>query len=254
MPCARLADPRLLELLGEPQRLLRRVDREHVVARVHVERGRLLVEVHELQAGRAVLQEVDALLVALDRLLALAAVPQARADLAVQVGDAREVLLLAVVLERLLPQVHGGADAPHAEGHVGLLLGHARDGARVVRAVDLLRGLVVIERLGVGVQRRRGVAGSLQVLERLAMDLLGVDALHPALCGDDRGAPEVLGQQRDDLVRALAGTVLEEAADVEVLARADGLGQHPVGDVADQDVLERVLPLARRVAHRRRAR
>ena len=123
-------DARLLELLREAQRLLRCVDREHVVARVHVERGRLLVEVDQLQARRAVLQQVDALLVALDRELALAPVPQARADLAVQVRDAREVLLLAVVLEALLPQLHGGAHAAHPECDVALLLQHPRDRCR----------------------------------------------------------------------------------------------------------------------------
>ena len=85
---ARLAEP-----LRQPQRLLGGVDREHVVARVHVEPGGLLVQAHELQARRPVLQQVDALLVVLDRRLALALVPQRRADLAVQVGHPLEVLL-----------------------------------------------------------------------------------------------------------------------------------------------------------------
>ena len=65
---------RLAELLGEPQRLLGRVDGEHVVAGVQVEPGGLLVEADELDARWPVLQEVDALLVVLDRRLALALV------------------------------------------------------------------------------------------------------------------------------------------------------------------------------------
>ena len=84
---------RLAEALGEAQRLLGGVDREHVVAGVHVERGRLLVEAHELEARRAVLEQVDAALVVLDRALAVALVPEPGADLAVQVADPREVLL-----------------------------------------------------------------------------------------------------------------------------------------------------------------
>ena len=43
-------------------------------------------------------------------------------------------------------------------------------------------------------------------------------------------------------------------ADLEVLARAHGPRQHPVGDVADQDVLERVLALAGKPHRRRRGR
>ena len=58
---------RLAEPLGQPQRLLGGVDREHVVSGVHVERRRLLVEAHQLDAGRAVLEQVDALLVVVDR-------------------------------------------------------------------------------------------------------------------------------------------------------------------------------------------
>ena len=65
------------------------------------------------------------------------------------------------------------------------------------------------------------------------------------------GAAVVLGQQRDHLVGAVAGALLDEAADLEVLARAHRLGQHPVGDVADQHVLERELALARAGCPRR---
>ena len=48
----------------------------------------------------------------------------------------------------------------------------------------------------------------------------------------------MLGQQRNHLVAALTGALLDEPANLEVLARAHRLGQHRVGDVADQHVLE----------------
>ena len=104
IPWARLAAAGLAEPLGEPQRLLRRVDREHVVAGVHVERRRLLVEADELDARRAVLEQVDAALVVLDRALAIALLPEPGADLAVQVADPGQVLLAAVVLHALAPR------------------------------------------------------------------------------------------------------------------------------------------------------
>src|SRR5207247_2418706 len=81
------------EALGEAKRLLGRVDREHVVAGVHVEGGRLLVEADELEARRPILEQIDAALVVLDRPLAIALVPERSADLAVQVPDPRQVLL-----------------------------------------------------------------------------------------------------------------------------------------------------------------
>ena len=92
------------------------VDREHVVAGVHVERGGLLVQAHELEAGRPVLQQVDPALVVADRALAVALVPEPGADLAVQVADPRQVLLAAVVLEALLPELDGAVDAARAAG------------------------------------------------------------------------------------------------------------------------------------------
>ena len=57
---------RLAESLREAQRLLGGVDGEHVVAGMHVQRGGLLVEPHQLEARRAVLEQIDALLVVLD--------------------------------------------------------------------------------------------------------------------------------------------------------------------------------------------
>ena len=117
---ARLAEP-----LGQAERLLRGVDREHVVARVHVEPGGFLVQAHELEARRPVLQQVGALLVVVERLLALALVPERRADLAVQVAHPAQVLLRAVVLEALLPHLDRRVDAAHPQRDVALLLADA---------------------------------------------------------------------------------------------------------------------------------
>ena len=62
------------------------------------------------------------------------------------------------------------------------------------------------------------------------------------------GAAVVLGEQRADLVDAVAGAVLDERADLEVLPCPHRLGQHAVGHVPDQHVLERQLALARETA------
>ncbi len=120
----------LAEALGEPQRLLGGVDREHVVARLHVQPGRLLVQAHERERRLAVLDQVDAPLVVLDRLLALALVREPGADLAVQLGDVLEVLAAAVVLERPLPDVDRGVDAAEPQRDVALLLQQPGDAPR----------------------------------------------------------------------------------------------------------------------------
>src|SRR3954447_7987817 len=121
---------------------------------MHVERRRLLVEAHELQARRAVLQQVDALLVVLDRLARLALVPERRADLAVQVADALELLLRALVLEALAPHLDRLVDMAHAQRDVALLLADPRDRSGIVRAADAARGRVAVDGLGVREQRR----------------------------------------------------------------------------------------------------
>jgi len=54
----------------------------------------------------------------------------------------------------------------------------------------------------------------------------------------------VLGEQRNDLLDALPGAVLDKAGDLEMLLRAHGLREHLVRRVADQRVLERELGLA----------
>ena len=117
---------RLLEALGQAKRLLRGVDREHVVAGVHVERGGLLVEADELEARRPVLQQVDAALVVADRAFAVALVPEPRADLAVEVADPRQILLAAVVLEALLPELDRAVHPPQPQRDVAELLGDPR--------------------------------------------------------------------------------------------------------------------------------
>ena len=122
----------LAEPLGEPQRLLGGVDREHVVAGLHVQPRRLLVEAHERQRRLAVLDQVDAALVVLDRLLALALVRQRGADLAVQLGHALEVLAAAVVVERPLPDVDRDVHAAEPQRDVALLLEDPRDRLLVV--------------------------------------------------------------------------------------------------------------------------
>ena len=93
---------RLAESLRESQRLLGGVDGEHVVAGVHVQRGGLLVQPHQLEARGAVLEQVDPLLVVLDRALAVALVPEPGADLAMQVADPGQVLLAAMEVQALL--------------------------------------------------------------------------------------------------------------------------------------------------------
>ena len=68
--------------------------------------------------------------------------------------------------------------------------------------------------------------------------------MEPSLAPQRRRPAVVLGEQRDHLVGSIARALLDEAAHLEVLPRPHGLGQHPVGHVADQDVLERQLALA----------
>ena len=156
----------LAEALGEPQRLLRGVDREHVVARLHVQPGGLLIQAHERERRLAVLDQVDASLVVLDRLLALALVRQPGADLAVQLGDVLEVLAAAVMIERPLPDVDRGVDAAEPQRDIALLLEQAGERLGILAGL-LERGLVVGERIRVGVEGGCRVAGGLQVGERL---------------------------------------------------------------------------------------
>ena len=152
----------LAEPLGQAQGLLGRVDGEHVVARLQVEPGGLLVEAHELQARRAVLEQVDAALVVLDRRLALALHRQRRAQLAVQVRDAVQVLLPAMVVQALAPDLDRGVDPTEPQLHVALLLTDPRGGGVIAIAQQLERVAEVRDGLAVGVQQRGGVARLLE--------------------------------------------------------------------------------------------
>ena len=75
-----------------------------------------------------------------------------------------------------------------------------------------------------------------------------LQALHAALTPERGGAAVVVGEHGQHLGRAIARSLLEEGADLEVPARAHGLGQHAVGHVADQHVLEAELTLPLHVA------
>ena len=113
-PVGAAREPHLIEPLRQTQRLLRRVDRKHVVARLHVQPRGLLVQPHERERRLAVLDQVDAALVVLDRLPALALVGQRRPDLAVQLRHPLGVLALAVVLQRRFPaRPSVGRSCPH---------------------------------------------------------------------------------------------------------------------------------------------
>ena len=103
---------------------------------------------------------------------------------------------------------------------------------------------VVRSRLAVRVEERRGVARLLQEAQRPPAHRLELLRRSAALAAERRRAPVVLGEQRHHLVGAVAGALLDEGAHLEVLPRADRLGEHPVGHVADQHVLEGELPLA----------
>ena len=112
------------------------------------------------------------------------------------------------------------------------------------RRVPVVRGRLAV-RVEHATRRRRPPRGSARRAARIgSSSSSGTPPSRP----ERRGAAVVLGQQRHHLVGAVARALLDEAADLEVLARAHRLGQHPVGDVADQHVLERELALARQPA------
>ena len=159
------------------------------------------------------------------------------ADLAVQLGDVLGVSASHLVREPVLPDGDGRVDASQAQRDVTLLLLDSRPALRIAM-VERGGHLVVDERLLVGVQGARRVAGGLDELERLGAqrrELLGGE---PHFRTERRRAAVVLRKQRHHLVTALARAAFDEHAHLEVLARAHRLGQHRVGDVADQHVLE----------------
>ena len=228
---------RLAEALGQPQRLLGRVDGEHVVARVEVEPGRLLVEAHQLEPRRPVLQQVDALLVVLDGRLALALVREPGTDLAMQVSHPLEVLLAAVPVEALASTRRSPRPRGRACSETSPSFSATRT-RRVAAVLDLAGMAVVGGRLAVRVQERCGVARLLQEANRPLAHLRELAVRQAALAAECGSASVVLGEQRHHLVRAVPVALLEEGAHLVVLPRAHGLGQHAVGHVADQHVLE----------------
>ena len=238
----------LAKPLGQPQRLLGCVDREHVVAGVHVEGGGLLVEADELEAGRTVLQQVDPALVVLDRALAVSLVPERRADLSMQVANTLEVLLAAVMVQALLPDLRRLVHATEAQGDVAELLRHPRAGVGVEVAPQREGLLVVAERLLVRVEGRGVVAGRLERLQRPRTDLLELALLDPGVKPQLRCTPVMVGDHRDDSLGAVGRARRDELTHLGVPAGAHGLRQGRVGHVADQHVLERVLVLTREAA------
>ncbi|CAA9583896.1 MAG: hypothetical protein AVDCRST_MAG88-3679 [uncultured Thermomicrobiales bacterium] len=237
--------PGLAQALGQPQRLLRGVDGEHVVAHLQVEPGRLLVQAHELQARVAVLEQVDPALVVLDRRLSLALDGQGRSELAVEVGHPLQVLRAAVEVQALSPHLDGGIDAAQAQRDVALLLTDAGGGGVAV-SLEQPEGVPVVgDGLAICIEQRRRVSGVLEGANRAGGDLPQLGGIDPSLCSQRGGSPVVLGQQRHHLLGAVARPLLEEATDLEVLATAHRLGKHPVGHVPDEHVLEGQLPLSR---------
>ena len=72
-----------------------------------------------------------------------------------------------MVIERPLPHLDRGVDAAEPQRDIALLLEEARDRSGIlVRLLE--RGLVVRERVRVGVEGGRGVAGGLEVAQRLS--------------------------------------------------------------------------------------
>ena len=102
----------------------------------------------------------------LDRLRALALVRERRADLAVQLGDVLEVTLARCGTRGPLPHRDRGVDATESQRDVALLLADARL-LGVIAGAQRDGRLVVGERLLVGVQGARRIAGGLEELERL---------------------------------------------------------------------------------------
>src|SRR6185312_13299437 len=141
-------------------------DRKHVVARLHVQPRRLLIQAHERERWLSVLDQIDPSLVMLDRVLAITPVGEAGADLAMKLGLALELAASAMVRERPLPRVDRRVDAAESQGDVALLLEQPRERVGVVGR-QLARRAVLRERFGIGVERGRRVCRRLQVAQRL---------------------------------------------------------------------------------------
>src|ERR671924_2420682 len=185
----------------------------------------------------------------LDRGLALPLVREPGADLTVEVRHPLEILLPTVPIEALAPDRDRLVDPPEPQRDVTELLADP-DQRRLVtgvrgrgRVADLPCVPVVRRGLAVGVEPRGRVPRLLQEAHAALAHRAELVLRQPPLAAERGGPAVVLGEQRHHLVRAVSGTPLDERADLEVLPRPYRLGQHPVGDVADQHVLERQLTL-----------
>ena len=90
-----------------------------------------------------------------------------------------------------------------------------------------------------------GVARGVQeVREGLGSQALGLGVVRPALTGGTRGGAEVVGEQLVELTDPVTGRCLDPRRHAGVSRRALAMGEAFVGDVAREDVLERVLALA----------
>ena len=149
----------------------------------------------------------------------------------VRPGPGRDLGVVAVGVVDL----DGGVGAPRRRqpklGLVLLVAGHAD---RLVEELD---------RLGVGAERDRPIGGALQGDPGLAGEGVGLGALGRVLVGGE----VVAGEGAGELVRAER---LEEAGRGEVAGLAVALGEHPVGDLADQRLDEGVLAALGRCAGR----
>ena len=205
---ARLAEP-----LGQPQRLLGGVDREHVVARVHVQRGGLLVQAHELEAGRAVLQQVDALLVVLDRLpcarpCATAPAPILRCRSATRSRSSWPRWYSrhsSHTLDRLVDAASRSATSPCFSPIRATRLARLV-GQRSPRAAGSGR-----TPRGSSTASAAASPAASRKCSALRADRLELVGVEPASRAERRGAAVVLGEQRHDLVGAVAGALLDEA-------------------------------------------
>ncbi len=110
--------------------------------------------------------------------------------------------------------------------------------------VESQRSLVVGERLLVRIEACGDIAGGFERLMGALANHAQLVDLESGVGADLGGAREVVGDHRDHGLGAVCGAFLDERRHLGVLAGSDRLRKRRVGDVADQNVLERVLALA----------
>ena len=189
-------DRGLPESIRQALSLLGRVDREHVVAGLDVERGRFLVELDQLSAGIAVLEQVDPLLKVSDRRLPVRLVPEpepifrcsspARARLPVLSWNSSACVQLSTAASTCPER---NAVSPRLSSTRARSSGSSPDGRRQ-------RVLVVREGLGVGVHGCRRIAGRLGRASGADTDPQQLLGREVRLLGERRGSAVVLREQR----------------------------------------------------------